>query len=173
MRFRRRRFIQAGAALAAAPFCRAVEEGKTTLEADRERVLCAAAERILPGVVEAGFAEYMKYWLSREPFRRAADWRPLLVAGAAQLEARSQQMHGRGFANLAGEEQDKILEQFQQGKASSGKFRSDLFFQRLVLLALESFFSHPVYGGNKDGVGWRFAGYHHCWWSPERQKVSE
>jgi hypothetical protein len=168
MRFRRRRFIQAGAALAAAPFCRAGEEEKTTLEADRQGVLCAAAERILPGVVEAGFAEYMKYWLSREPFSRAADWRPLLVAGAAQLQARSRQNYGRDFTHLAGEEQDKILEQFQQGKASSGKFRSDLFFQRLVLLALESFFSDPVYGGNKDEVGWRFAGHHHCWWAPGR-----
>jgi len=55
-------------------------------EPDRLRALLAASERILPGVVEAGFEDYINYWLVREPFNRAADWKPLLNIGAVHLD---------------------------------------------------------------------------------------
>lgn len=171
MKIRRRRFLQGALAAGGATgrLSRAwAEPEKEWLAADHLQILTAAAERVLPGAAEAGFADFCRYWLTRDPFRRAADWRPLLVAGAAQLEQRARKNFGRGFCELSPVEQDRLIEEFQQGKASSGKFRSDLFFQRLLMLALESFFGDPAYGGNRNGVGWKFAGYHHCWWAPRR-----
>ncbi len=139
------------------------------LEPDHEQILCAAAERLFPGVVEAGFADYCRYWLGREPFNHAADWRPLLVAGAAQLERVSRQRYQKGFVELSAQQQDGLLSEFQQGKVTSRKFRSDAFFQRLMTLALESYFGDPAYGGNRQQAGWEFAGHRHCWWAPRKR----
>lgn len=162
--------LVAGAGAAAGPSI--VRVGRTAppplLEDDRLPVLCAAAERVLPGVGQAGFRDFCLFWLAREPFSRAADWRPLLVAGAAHLDRLAHQRYGRNFVDLDAEQQDRLLGEFQQGKVSARKFRSEVFFQRLVLLALESFFGDPKYGGNREQAGWNFAGHRGCWWAPRK-----
>ena len=40
-----------------------------------------------------------------------------------------------------------------------GRRSSRRFFTLLLTFTLEGFFSDPVYGGNRDGVGWRFIGF--------------
>jgi len=136
------------------------------LEADRQRALAAAADRILPGVVEAGFVRYMNYWLSRYPYTNASDWRPLLNIGAVHLDRISRRRHGRSFADCNTEQQDALLDSFQKGEVVAKRFRSDSFFMRLVMLSVESFLSDPKYGGNKDGIGFKFIGRDECWWAP-------
>jgi len=142
------------------------------LAADLAEPLAAAAERVLPGVVGAGFVDYMNFWLSRPPLDRAADWRPLLKAGAVHLDRLARRRHGQSFASCTPAQQDAILTAFQQGKVTSRRFRGNVFFQRLVMLVIESFLSDPRYGGNRDGVGFAFIGREqHCWWAPRRLEV--
>ncbi len=173
MRLRRRQLLlglagAAGAAGGGLRLLRGRARAEPALESDHLQILSAAADRVMPGASQAGFEQYCRLWLLREPFSRAADWRPLLVAGAVRLNRLSRQQYQKDFAGLAGEQQDELLDQFQRGKASGRKFRSDIFFQRLVMLALECFFGDPAYGGNREQVGWRFAGYRACWWAPRR-----
>jgi hypothetical protein len=138
------------------------------LEGDRQRALLAAADRVLPGVVEAGFEDYMNYWLAREPFSRANDWKPMLNAGALHLDRLAKERHKRAFADCKPEQQDVLLGEFQQGRVTAKRFRSSSFFQRLLMLAVESYLSDPKYGGNRDMVGFRFAGRMPCWWAPKK-----
>lgn len=141
-------------------------------EPDRLRAILAAADRILPGVVEAGFEDYINYWLVREPFNRAADWKPLLNVGAVHLDRIARRKYGRVFADCKPEQQDELLTSFQRGQVKARRFASNAFFQRLATLCAESFLSDPKYGGNRGQVGWRFIGYHACWWSPRRRLPS-
>ena len=59
---------------------------------------------------------------------------------------------------------------FAENKVKGGRFNAHLFFQKLVELTIEGYLSDPVYGGNKNRVGWRFIGIpdglRSCWWNP-------
>lgn len=138
------------------------------LEPDRRRALAAACERVLPGAIAAGVPEYMDYWLAREPFSAAPDWKPLLNMGAVHLDRIARKEHRRPFADCGGEQQDAILARFQRGEISAKRFRSAAFFQRLVTVTLEGYLGDPIYGGNRNQVGWRFIGLEPCWWAPRR-----
>ncbi len=146
----------------------AASPGPAILKPDRERALGACAERILPGALAAGFVPYMNYWLARAPYDKLPDWKPLLRIGAVHLNRIAQQRHQRAFADCTAQQQDQILVSFQQGKIKAKRFQSGSFFQRMVMLTLESFLSDPKYGGNRDGVGFKFVGREHCWWAPKR-----
>jgi gluconate 2-dehydrogenase gamma chain len=130
--------------------------------------LAAAAERILPGAIEAGVPEYMDYWLARQPFSVAPDWKPILKVGAVHLDRIARADHKRAFADCKPEEQDAVLTRFQQGGIKAKRFNSKAFFQRLVTLTLEGYLSDPKYGGNRDWIGWSFIGRTPCWWAPKR-----
>jgi len=140
----------------------------SVLEPDRRRALVAATERILPGAIEAGVPEYMDYWLSRQPFAVAPDWKPLLKVGAVHLDRIARADFKRAFADCKPEEQDAVLARFQQGEVKAKRFNSQAFFQRLVTLTLEGYLGDPKYGGNRDWMGWRFIGRTPCWWAPKR-----
>ena len=38
-------------------------------------------------------------------------------------------------------------------------FNGKQFFEALLQIAMEGFFSDPIYGGNRDKVGWKLVGY--------------
>lgn len=137
-------------------------------EPDRRRALCAAVERILPGAQDAGVPEYMDYWLARQPFSVAPDWRPILNVGAVHLDRVARAEHRRAFCDCKPDQQDALLTRFQKGEVRAKRFDSGVFFQRLVTLTLEGFLSDPKYGGNRNEVGWRFIGRTPCWWAPKR-----
>lgn len=169
MRLNRRQMIMSLLAVPAArllPGCKSA--AAAVFEPDRRRALTAAAERILPGAIEAGVPEYMDYWLARQPFTVAPDWKPILKVGAVHLDRIARADHKRAFADCKPEEQDAVLTKFQQGAVRAKRFNSNAFFQRLVTLTLEGYLSDPKYGGNRDWIGWSFIGRTPCWWAPKR-----
>jgi len=171
MRLNRRQMILSLLAVPAVRFLpKAAARGSAAavFEPDRRRALVAAAERILPGAVDAGVPEYMDYWLARQPFSVAPDWKPILNVGAVHLDRLSRAEHRRAFCDCKPEQQDALLTRFQKGEVRAKRFDSKVFFQRLVTLTLEGFLSDPQYGGNRNQVGWRFIGRTPCWWAPKR-----
>jgi gluconate 2-dehydrogenase gamma chain len=121
----------------------------------RPLTLAAALARLVPpgagpGAVEAGAVDYVARWLdARAPVSR------LLTTGLDVLEQMAQEDHGTSFAALEPSQQDEVLRALEGGPAPMGA----QFLRQLVLLALEGSFCHPARGGNRDGVGWRFAGF--------------
>jgi gluconate 2-dehydrogenase gamma chain len=124
--------------------------------AQRE-TLTAAAARILPsedgpGAAEAGVAGYVAAALGEE---RLNGWLPFFVHGLGRIEAISRETLGKHFPEATSEEQDEVLRQLQA--MPEPHFRH--FFGQLVRLCIEGFLGDPRYGGNRDGLGWRYVGY--------------
>lgn len=121
--------------------------------------LDAACERILPqdrdpGARAAGVINYIDAQLAYGPIR---SFRPLLQAGAHELD-RLAAAQGRRFGELAAQAQDQILTRVQHSPLAGGRHSGARFFEVLLALTLEGFFSDPVYGGNRGQVGWKLIG---------------
>lgn len=63
------------------------------------------------------------------------------------------------FASLNPEQQDAYLRSLEDNSRDLGGVPSDTFFDSLLEMTIEGFFVDPVYGGNKDMIGWRLVGF--------------
>jgi gluconate 2-dehydrogenase gamma chain len=79
--------------------------------------------------------------------------------GLANLDEAARKAHGAAFADLAPEQQDALLAQAEQGKLDFGALPSAAFFAALLDATMEGFFSDPIYGGNRDKIGWKLVGF--------------
>lgn len=116
--------------------------------APSRRTLTAALARLVPpgagpGAAEAGADDYVARLLDGEGAMAR-----LLSDGLDRLER-------AGFADLDPDRQDEMLREVERDSEAGGP----RFLRLLVLLALEGTFCHPARGGNRGGVGWRFAGF--------------
>ena len=69
--------------------------------------------------------------------------------GLAQLDSTSQSKFSKPFVQLTGPQQDQVL-----------SAAPNLTFASLLSMhTIEGFLSDPVYGGNRDRVGWQVVGY--------------
>lgn len=64
--------------------------------------------------------------------------------------------HEQRFMACEEKQQKKILQALQ---CNDKRFR--IFFDQLIVLALEGLLSHPRHGGNQDAMGWQWLGYRH------------
>jgi gluconate 2-dehydrogenase gamma chain len=106
---------------------------------------------------------------------RVADMQRTYREGIRALDEIAQEHNGTPFKALSDEEQDRVLEHlsgepkpapvsFGRGQEVrsflQGTFDEGLeFFPALVLHVRQGFYSDPVYGGNKDHVGWQVIGF--------------
>lgn len=63
------------------------------------------------------------------------------------------------FAKLGADDQDRWLKQLEEGKVQLATADAKTFFQMLMQNTLEGFWADPIYGGNKDMVGWKLIGF--------------
>jgi gluconate 2-dehydrogenase gamma chain len=67
--------------------------------------------------------------------------------------------YGKRFAELSPERQDEVLQGLDEGRIALRSAPSALFFNLLWANTQEGFFSDPMYGGNRDKLGWRLVGF--------------
>jgi gluconate 2-dehydrogenase gamma chain len=67
--------------------------------------------------------------------------------------------YGKAFAFLAPAQQDEVLHGLEDGKIELESLPSKLFFGLLLRNTEEGFFADPMYGGNRDKVGWKLIGF--------------
>ena len=80
--------------------------------------------------------------------------------GLASVEALAQNEYGGSFLDLDEADQDAILEAMSTDEAPGFDAPSgQAFFIKLRNDTIEGMFSDPLYGGNRDMVGWRLIGY--------------
>lgn len=121
--------------------------------------------------------------------KRADAWRTRIEvvrqkyrSGIAEMNRLSHELHGLPFTRLSEGEQDVVLHALEQPKQTQAPgggsiaavpdlaspelglqqiaAESDLdFFPLLVLHTRQGFLSDPVYGGNRDRVGWKTIGF--------------
>jgi len=63
------------------------------------------------------------------------------------------------FAKLAEGEQDEVLTHLENGKIELEGVKGKSFFEALLQNTLEGFLSDPIYGGNRDMIGWKLIGF--------------
>jgi gluconate 2-dehydrogenase gamma chain len=146
--------IQSPAAAAA----RGPLEHLSVLEAD---VLDAIVARLIPadgdgpGALEAGATRYVDRALggalasSREAYR----------LGLPALDQYARTSRGKPFRELAAADQDAILIDVEDGRATGFAGGSAPFFAMVRAHTLQGTFCDPFYGGNVNFAGWDLIGY--------------
>jgi gluconate 2-dehydrogenase gamma chain len=76
-----------------------------------------------------------------------------------EINAYCRTKHERPFDQLRAGQQDDILKALEQGEIELPSLSSKLFFDILWCNTEEGFFADPLYGGNKDKVGWKLIGF--------------
>ena len=138
------------------------------------------ADELSPGGKDAGVAVYIDRQLSGDfgndrglymqpPFAEGLPGQgpqsPLTPAERYRktLSAIAQYCHsaylGKNFAELPSTERDRIISAMEHGTLVLPGVNSQAFFQVLWQNTKEGFFADPIYGGNRDMVGWRMIGF--------------
>ena len=146
--------------------------------------LAAAVDRLIPpdeswqGAAEAGVVNYIDLQMAGDwgkgnliyrhgPFRKGS-WTQgyQLEYTPAELFRRSINAinasfssRGTTFSLLPPAEQDAYLQRLEKGEFDLDGVPSNIFFDFLWKHTQEGFFSDPMYGGNKNKVGWRMVGF--------------
>ena len=66
---------------------------------------------------------------------------------------------GKPFAQLPDEQKDQVLSGLEKGPIQLDGASATGLFEQLLTNTREGFFADPVYGGNRDMVGWKMVGF--------------
>jgi len=170
---------------AVAPDSVPIEHAWRFFNGDEARAVEAAVARIIPtddtgpGAREAGVAVFIDLQLAgawgdgaqlyRHPpfmvgtpqqgYQLAFTPAEMFRLGFAKLDESARKAHGVAFADLAVQQQDELLALAEQGKLDFGELPSAVFFGALLDAVMEGFFSDPIYGGNREKIGWKLVGF--------------
>jgi gluconate 2-dehydrogenase gamma chain len=155
-------------------------------EADEAAFIDAAVARLIPsddlgpGAKEAGATQFIDGQLAGA-YGRAEGW---YMQGPWQEGSSSQgyqsrltpaqfyraaikpiddycrgQFAGKAFRELSPAEQDQVLSGLEKDEIKLEGVKAKSFFELLLQNTIESFLSDPIYGGNRDMVGWKLIGF--------------
>ncbi|MBV8169547.1 MAG: gluconate 2-dehydrogenase subunit 3 family protein, partial [Alphaproteobacteria bacterium] len=82
-----------------------------------------------------------------------------VAAGIAAANQWSRTTYGKEFDRLAPADRVAALKAMEDGKAEFVGFSAKGLFERLLAMTMEGLFSDPIYGGNRDKVGWKMIGF--------------
>ena len=137
------------------------------------------SDSIGPGALEAGVADYIDKqlggaWGAGERLYRQGPWHAGLPTQGYQLpftpaelfrnalravNADVEKRHRTTFAKLAAVDQDAYLSALERSQEEFNGVPGAVFFASLLEMTIEGFFCDPVYGGNRDMVGWKLIGF--------------
>ena len=80
--------------------------------------------------------------------------------GLAALDNYCRQTYaGKDFVQLTDEQKDKVLAGMEKGPIAFKGLSATGLFEQLLANTREGFFADPIYGGNRDMVGWKMIGF--------------
>jgi gluconate 2-dehydrogenase gamma chain len=168
-----------------APGPRGFDGARFLTDAER-RTVDALVARLIPsddtgpGALDAGVTDFIdnqlagsygrgERWYMQGPFAKGLKTQGYQSAQApaalyrdaiAALDAHCRETAGgKAFAELSPEEQDAVLTQLEEGGIEFEGVSASAFFSLLQDNAIEGFFCDPIYGGNRDMVGWKLVGF--------------
>lgn len=102
------------------------------------------------------FPEALETQGYQAPYTPAGLWR----AGLSALDEHCRETYdGRPFVELSEEEQDAVLTAIEEEEVEFEGVSGKQFFAFAKEMTIEGFFCDPIYGGNRDMVGWRYVGF--------------
>ena len=129
---------------------------------DDSRTVIAFTERLMPGApgkggaTDAGVLNYIDLALSGA----YSDQQDFYRRGLIQLDEHCTKTYGKPFRSITAAQQDECIGALEQGKAPAFVYpTAQAFFNTVRTHTMEGMFADPIYGGNKDFVGWRLVGF--------------
>lgn len=145
------------------------------------KILSAASERIFPedengpGAIELGVPYFIDHQLAgayghnekeymHGPFFPGSDYQgyqtPLkrhevFMAGIRSLEQESKSNHDASFIDLDGDQQDELLQRFENNDVKLKGATAATFFETLRSATLDGVYADPLYDGNMNMEGWK------------------
>ncbi len=92
-------------------------------------------------------------------YQRPLTPRELYRLSIARVNELSRSRHDERFDLLSQHEQEALLKEMEQESLPLPDVPIREFFSMLLANTMEGFFSDPIYGGNRDKVGWRLVGF--------------
>lgn len=154
------------------------------LDESEIRFLESAVDRLIPpdekwpGATEAGVVHYIDLqmagaWGRGDLIYRNGPFREGTASQGYQFEYAPAELfrrsiaainnhlaaQGTSFDQLNPEDKDAFLANLEHGGMDLDGVPSNIFFDQLLDQTVQGFFSDPMYGGNKDKVGWRMIGF--------------
>lgn len=83
----------------------------------------------------------------------------LFLEGVRAIDQVAKDEFGDRFIKLTEEQQDEILQKFDNGEADISGVNSSSFFSLLRKTTIEGVYADPVYGGNRNMEGWKMKEY--------------
>lgn len=80
-------------------------------------------------------------------------------AAVRETNIHCSKQYGKAFEFLTPQQQDQVLQGLDEGKIELESLSSRLFFGLLLRNTVEGFFADPIYGGNRDKIGWKLIGF--------------
>ncbi len=152
----RRRFLIAAAGGSAAllfgtprPVHARASDPWPTLDAVLEHML--PSEPDSPGAAEIHASDYLRFVVDDPRIDEAG--REFILQGSGWLDELAQQKHSLPFPALGFDDKEQLLRQITQTAAGEN------WVSTLLSYLLEALLTAPAYGGNTDGIGWRWLQY--------------
>lgn len=106
------------------------------------------SESDAPGAREIKALDYLKFVVAEDSLD--AGERKFILQGAVWLEDIAQKLTRTSFLKLDEARREQVLRNIEQSEAGSN------WLSLILLYLIEALLADPVYGGNPDGVGWRW-----------------
>jgi gluconate 2-dehydrogenase gamma chain len=152
--------------------------------ADEARFIETACERLIPadelgpGALAAAVPNYLDKqlggaWGAGERLYRSGPWASGSATQGYQLPFTPAELfhtslrailrdlgeHQTPFHEMSADNKDAYLKSLETGAHDLDGVPSSVFFDALLQMTVEGFFSDPVYGGNRDMAAWRMIGF--------------
>ncbi len=79
----------------------------------------------------------------------------VFIEGVRKMNDESLKRHDANFYDLEGEQQDEILTAMEAGEIELRGVKGSTFFNLLRQMTIEGAYADPLYGGNKNMMGWK------------------
>ncbi len=109
------------------------------------------AESGSPGAKELNAIEYLS-WVINDPDLRASK-KQLLISGIGWTEDTANEMFKDSFVNLKTAQKEKVLRDLERYS------RGRRWLSLLLTYLMEALLSDPLYGSNKNEIGWKWLGH--------------
>lgn len=153
---------------------------------DEWEFIKVAVDRLIPedelgsGAKAAGVAEFIDkqmltpyakgdLWYMHAPFHPDSDpdlgyqypYVPfeLYQQGIKEINQYCLKKFQNNFAKLPEDKQISLLQKMEKSELSLQSIPSNVFFEQLLANTKEGFFADPMYGGNKDLIGWKLLNF--------------
>src|SRR5439155_4532045 len=137
-----------------------------TFSSAEARAATAIFERMFPadpdapGATAIGVVDYLDRALAGPYGEHVETYR----LGLRALDGAAGARHHRWFADCEPDEQDRLLGDLERGQMPGlGATSAAAFFELIRAHLLEGLFSDPIYGGNREKLGWKVLGHPGVW----------